>query len=181
MLNSLKLFICSLFLMFGTQVFADTNTVKHSMVDWMLNESGFDINPKVAYKIAGSITKHSKTHDVDPFLVLSMIKRESGFRHTIKNRYGAVGLMQVVPRYHKEKIKGRSLTDIDTNIEVGVMILAEYLESNQGSLRKALVKYSGNARNYREKLNKSYEKIKKHDVIYRFQNELPIVQVAQLH
>lgn len=175
MLNSLKLFICSLFLMFGTQAFADTQTVKQSMVSWMVNESGFDINPKVAYKIAGSITKHSEANNIDPFLVLSIIKRESGFRHTIKNRYGAVGLMQVVPRFHKEKIKGRSLTDIDTNIEIGVMILAEYLESNQGSLRKALVKYSGNARNYHEKLKKSYGKIKRHDIIYRFQNELPII------
>lgn len=180
MLKSLKLFICSLFLIFGTQVFADTQTVKQSMVSWMLNESGFDINPKVAYKIAGSITKHSEANNIDPFLVLSIIKRESGFRHAVKNRYGAVGLMQVVPRYHKEKIKGRSLTNIDTNIEVGVKILAEYLESNQGSLHKALIKYSGNANNYRGKLKKSYEKIKKHDVIYRFQNELPIAQVAQL-
>src|SRR3546814_15933607 len=63
--------------------------------------------------------------------------------------------MQVVRRWHREKLHpSESLFDPAVNIRVATDILEEYLASANGSLTKALVKYSGNARGYSKKIIK---------------------------
>jgi soluble lytic murein transglycosylase-like protein len=93
---------------------------------------------------------------VSPLTLLAIMEKESGFRASVVNAYGAVGLMQVVPRYHREKLgKGDEIAQLQepaTNIRVGTTILAEYLRSNKGDLSKALKKYSGSARQYAERV-----------------------------
>ena len=44
-----------------------------------------------------TIVKHSLEMNVDPALALSIAKKESGFRHELKSRYGAVGVFQLLP------------------------------------------------------------------------------------
>ncbi len=91
-------------------------------------------------------------HGVPPLLILAIIEKESSFRSQVVNFYGAMGLMQVVPRYHREKLdqkKGlQQLLVPETNVRVGTQILAEYLKAHKGDLPAALKKYSGNAREY---------------------------------
>ena len=41
------------------------------------------------------VKKYSEMYDLDPYLVLSVIKTESGFRHTAVSRKNAMGLMQI--------------------------------------------------------------------------------------
>ena len=103
---------------------------------------------------------------VSPFLILAIIEKESSLKDFVTNSYGAVGLMQVVPRWHPEKLKKDKdpvvqLKNPVTNIKVGSLILAEYLRKNSGDLRKALIKYSGNASNYSEKVIENKENLKK--------------------
>ena len=43
------------------------------------------------------IVKHSIEMNVDPALALSIAKKESGFRHELKSRHGAVGVFQLLP------------------------------------------------------------------------------------
>ena len=89
---------------------------------------------------------------VPPLLILAMVEKESSLRPGIVNYYGAVGLMQVVPRYHQEKLVGlknpADLHEPEVNIRVGSRILAEYLKGSRGNMPTALARYSGGARDY---------------------------------
>ena len=44
-----------------------------------------------------TIVKHSLEMNVDPALALSIAKKESGFKHELKSRHGAVGVFQLLP------------------------------------------------------------------------------------
>ena len=44
-----------------------------------------------------TIIKHSIEMNVDPALALSIAKKESGFRHELRSRHGAVGVFQLLP------------------------------------------------------------------------------------
>lgn len=121
----------------------------------------------------------AKKQKVDPLLVISLIKTESRFRWWATNKSGARGLTQVIPRWHRDKINGRNIMNIQTNIEVGTTVLADCLDRNKGLIKKALRCYSGGAVNYASKLKTTYTQLKLADVRYRFDNELPLVVFAK--
>ncbi len=69
-------------------------------------------------------------HGVDPLLIVSVMAVESRFNPVAQSDGGAMGLMQVIPRFHAEKFEAsanRSVLDPGTNIQVGVKILKEYI------------------------------------------------------
>lgn len=95
-----------------------------------------------------------------PELLIAIMEKESTFRPKIQSRYGAQGLMQVVPRWHRDKLKGsESLFSPEVNVRVGTDILEEYLEHAEGDLAKALAKYSGNASGYAKKVLSASRKL----------------------
>jgi len=90
----------------------------------------------------------AKHPDVRPETLLAMMQKESSLAYKAKSNYGAEGLMQVVRRWHPEKLGRReSLIDPRVNIRVGATILQQYI-NEKGQLEEALVKYSGNADGY---------------------------------
>lgn len=107
----------------------------------------------------------AKRHSLSPLLVLAVIEKESSLRVSVSNSYGAMGLMQVVPRFHPEKLDNpedpKELLTTEGNIRVGSEIVAEYLRSKKGNLQAALVKYSGNARDYYPKVMRFKEDLRK--------------------
>jgi soluble lytic murein transglycosylase-like protein len=69
-------------------------------------------------------------HGIDPLLIVSVMAVESRFNPVAQSDGGAMGLMQVIPRYHTEKFDAAnqaSVFDPHTNIQVGVKILKEYI------------------------------------------------------
>jgi len=48
-------------------------------------------------KVKEIIIKHSIEMNVDPALALSIAKKESGFKHELRSRHGAVGVFQLLP------------------------------------------------------------------------------------
>ncbi|HWK72417.1 MAG TPA: transglycosylase SLT domain-containing protein [Burkholderiaceae bacterium] len=90
-----------------------------------------------------------KREGLEPELLIAIMQKESSLSPRVQSRYGAQGLMQVVRRWHRDKLHpSESLFDPAVNIRVGADVLEEYLELAGGSLTGALAKYSGNARNY---------------------------------
>ena len=85
---------------------------------------------------------------LDPLLVLAVISVESRFNPIAESDYGARGLMQVVPRFHLEKLAHHggqaAVLEPTTNILVGTQILDEYIE-RAGSLEAGLQLYAGAA------------------------------------
>ena len=71
-----------------------------------------------------------KQHSVDPVLILSVMAIESRYNPVAESTMGAKGLMQVIPRFHLEKLLDHggeeALLDPEVNIHVGAQILREY-------------------------------------------------------
>lgn len=83
---------------------------------------------------------------LDPLLLVAVMAVESSFNPLAESAMGAQGLMQVIPRFHQEKLvdqgDGASLLNPETNILVGARVLKEYLVRT-GSLELALQVYNG--------------------------------------
>ena len=83
---------------------------------------------------------------VDPLLILAVMAVESRYNPVAESNMGAKGLMQVIPKYHADKLAehgGESaLLDPHVNILVGAQILREYLR-RFGETETALQMYAG--------------------------------------
>lgn len=83
---------------------------------------------------------------VDPLLILAVIAVESRFNPIAESVVGAKGLMQVIPRYHQDKLDAlggeESVFDPMTNIMVGARILKEAVRRG-GGLMPGLQLYNG--------------------------------------
>ncbi|MCK2097296.1 transglycosylase SLT domain-containing protein [Thauera aromatica] len=82
----------------------------------------------------------------DPLLIVAIMAVESSFNHRAVSNMGAQGLMQVIPRYHQDKIgpqRGKNaLFDPKVNVRVGTLVLHEGLQ-RYGSMQRALQYYNG--------------------------------------
>lgn len=102
-------------------------------------------------KIVNNAAQASEEFDVPMSTILAVIAVESSFNPKAFNRSGATGLMQVIHKWHPEKVQdSESLFDIATNVRVGTQILDEYRVTQSWS--QGLKKYSGGARQYPEKV-----------------------------
>ncbi|HMM54556.1 MAG TPA: transglycosylase SLT domain-containing protein [Candidatus Desulfobacillus sp.] len=85
---------------------------------------------------------------VDPMLIVAVMAVESGFNPIAESPMGAQGLMQVIPRFHQDKLEAvgenGSLLDPVANIRVGTLVLKEYIR-RAGSLEAGLQQYAGAA------------------------------------
>jgi len=85
---------------------------------------------------------------LDPLLILAVISVESRFNPIAESDMGAKGLMQVIPRFHTEKLAvhggEEAVLDPKTNILVGAQILKEYIRL-AGGLEGGLQMYNGAA------------------------------------
>ena len=83
---------------------------------------------------------------VDPLLILAVIAIESRFHPYAESAAGAKGLMQIIPRYHLEKLAPLggepAVLDPEVNIQVGARILEEYVR-RAGNVRDGLQMYNG--------------------------------------
>ena len=114
-----------------------------ALIEWVKDNAQVNLKDSEASKIIREAYARGYTNNLDPHLILAVIKAESGFRNKVKSREGATGLMQVIPRWHKDKIKNRSLNDTQVSIEVGSMILSDCMIKHRGNSLKALNCYSG--------------------------------------
>jgi soluble lytic murein transglycosylase-like protein len=115
-------------------------------VEWIVSHTKGKVPASTAKQIVAAVHKYSFLYEVDPDMIFKIIQNESTYRHTVKAKTSnATGLMQVIPRWHRDKIKGRNLRNIDVNVEVGVRIYKEYLGLARGNPRHALWRYHGGA------------------------------------
>jgi soluble lytic murein transglycosylase-like protein len=108
------------------------------------------------YRVAGDATVDlvgesyavGRAVGLDPLLILAVISVESRFNPIAESDMGAKGLMQVIPRFHTEKLAMHggedAVLDPKTNILVGAQILKEYIRL-AGGLEAGLQMYNGAA------------------------------------
>jgi len=100
------------------------------------------ISNKVSDSLLALIIFKSVEAQVDPALILSIVKAESNFNPLAISKKGAIGLMQVHPIWCKVfNIKREELFDPETNLEIGCKILKINL-SSVNTLENALALYN---------------------------------------
>lgn len=106
------------------------------------------------------VEEASERFDIDPLLLLSIIREESRFEAEARSPAGALGLMQLMPVTAQRligktdiMIKDGDLKDIKLNITIGAFYLKELLREF-GSITKAVAAYNAGEERIREWLKK---------------------------
>lgn len=125
----------------------------------------------LALEILASVDRAQKKFEVSPALILAVMATESSFKHVGNpdgnfNPHKPFGLMQVYGKWHPEKFpEGRPrVTRPKENIMIGVQVLKEYLDREEGNLIRALHRYNGSlddpTRKYSKKVLGYYNEFK---------------------
>lgn len=141
---------------------ASFGTIRHEGISVLVPTAGTE-NPEYRalavylarrYKVAQDATEQlvGAAHEagsrigVDPLLLLAVMAVESSFNPIAESVVGAKGLMQVMPRYHQDKLNAlggeAAVFDPMTNIMVGARILKDAVRRG-GGLMPGLQLYNG--------------------------------------
>ena len=108
----------------------------------------YRVSPDAILPVFEMAEEVGKERSIDPLLILAIIGVESGFNPFAESSMGARGLMQVIPRFHMDKLPegagSQQLFDPAVNIRVGVTVLEEAMR-RRGGLVAGLQSYSGSS------------------------------------
>lgn len=108
----------------------------------------YRVSPEAVLPVFEVAELIGKERRIDPLLILAIIGIESGFNPFAESTMGARGLMQVIPRFHMDKVPvgagSRHLFDPAVNIQVGVRVLEEAIR-RRGGLTAGLQYYAGSS------------------------------------
>jgi hypothetical protein len=106
----------------------------------------YRVSDEVVASLVLKAKQVGKETGVDPLLIVSVMAIESSFNPLSQSRVGAQGLMQIIPKYHMDKLSDDAdhlaLFDPETNIHVGALVLREYIRRT-GSVEAGLQFYAG--------------------------------------
>lgn len=106
----------------------------------------YRVSQIVAYDLVSLTHRVGHQLQLDPLLIIAVIAVESRFNPIAESVAGAKGLMQIIPKYHGDKLEEyggeKAVFDPAANIQVGSQILKEYIR-NTGNLGSALQMYAG--------------------------------------
>lgn len=85
------------------------------------------------YKFESYVKRYSQEYDIDPLLVLSVMKAESNFNHHAQSKKDAIGLMQITKSTGTWIAEQQGIKDFDTNLllepEVNIRFGCWYLRN----------------------------------------------------
>jgi soluble lytic murein transglycosylase len=107
--------------------------------------------PAIVYPLAfwPQVSRQAAAQQVDPLLLLALMRQESLFDPAARSPADARGLMQLLPSTAARVAQTRGeappddLTDPDTNVTLGTAYLAALLRENGGDPLRALAAYNG--------------------------------------
>ncbi len=105
------------------------------------------VDPAFGKMIAQEVEFWAHEYNLDPLFVVALMNRESSFKPQAVSNKDCVGLMQINPRMHQDKIQKLELRYVELfhvapNIQLGCWIISDYIKST-GSYEKALQRYVG--------------------------------------
>ena len=113
-------------------------------LDYVKNR--YKVSKEAVHPLFETVQRIGKEHGIDPLLIVAIIGIESGFKSDAKSAGGGHGLMQIIPRYHLNKIPDglgvKGLMDPAVNVKVGAIILDDAI-SRAGSPAAGLQSYNG--------------------------------------
>jgi soluble lytic murein transglycosylase-like protein len=104
----------------------------------------YRVSSQATLDLVRTAYREANRNGLDPLLILAVVAIESSFNPIAQSDAGAMGLMQIVPRFHEDKLASRreSVLDPRVNIEVGTQVLREYIR-RAGTETAGLQLYNG--------------------------------------
>jgi len=104
----------------------------------------YRVSAEATREVIGTAYGEGHRLGLDPLLILAVISIESRFNPIARSEAGAMGLMQIIPDYHKQHFaaSGGSVLDPWTNIHVGTIVLKDYIQ-RAGTEIAGLQRYNG--------------------------------------
>jgi len=104
----------------------------------------YRVSLEATRSLVGAAYRAGSRSGVDPLLIVAVIAVESRFNPIAQSDGGAMGLMQVIPHFHADKFdaKAGSVLDPETNIQLGVTVLKDYIKRG-GTETAGLQLYNG--------------------------------------
>jgi soluble lytic murein transglycosylase-like protein len=131
----------------GASVAREPDAVQQALIHHLSRR--YFIATEFTERIVGAAHRVAGELGLDPLLVLAVISVESRFNPIAESVMGAKGLMQIIPKYHAEKLRAAggedAVFDPESNIEIGARILDEYVRRT-GNLEAGLQFYNGASR-----------------------------------
>lgn len=102
-------------------------------------------------KYSQYINKYSSQYNLDPYLIVAIIKTESNFKDNAKSNKNALGLMQITPetgewiaqKHNIEEFDENILLDEETNIKFGCWYIKDLYNEFNDNLENVLAAYNG--------------------------------------
>lgn len=108
----------------------------------------YSVSKEAMLPLFEAVQQFAHEYRMDPLLILAVIGVESKFNPLAKSADGAHGLMQIIPRFHLDKVPNgagvKGFLDPIINIKVGTRILKEAIE-RQKNVIAGLQAYSGSS------------------------------------
>jgi len=131
----------------ATREGAEPDVAQQALIDHVSRR--FLVAAAVTERMVATAYRAATEVGLDPLLVLAVIAVESRFNPIAESGMGAKGLMQIIPRFHMDKLRAAggedAVFDPESNILVGARILQEYIYRG-GTLVAGLQQYNGAAR-----------------------------------
>ena len=105
----------------------------------------YKVAERAANEVVRAAIREGDRHGIDPMLILAVIAVESRFNPFAASEQGALGLMQIVPRFHMDKIAALGAASMllpEANIAIGTRILKDSIRRG-GSDAAGLQLYNG--------------------------------------
>ena len=106
----------------------------------------YRVSPEALKPVFDAIQSIARERNLDPLLLVAVISIESRFNPFSQSPMGAQGLMQIIPRYHQDKVPPAAgeqpFLDPVTNVRIGAHVLQEAIQ-RQGGLVDGLQYYGG--------------------------------------
>ncbi len=101
-------------------------------------------------KYMDSVKKYTEKYQLDPYLIMSIIKAESNFNADAVSGKNATGLMQIIEptamwlsdKLGMDDFTYADITDPDINIQMGCYYIAFLLDHYEGNTENALAAYN---------------------------------------
>jgi soluble lytic murein transglycosylase-like protein len=114
----------------------------------------YRVSQDVAFGLVSHAHRVGRQLQLDPLLIIAVISIESRFNPIAESVAGAKGLMQIIPKYHGDRLEEfggeQAVFNPEANIEVGSQILREYIRRT-GNLNIALQMYAGALGDYEDR------------------------------
>lgn len=91
------------------------------------------------------VQKHAKAANLDPYLVMALIRQESAFQSNARSGAKAMGLMQLLPstaRMVDRRVSTKQLFDPEINVRLGTQYLARGLKRFDDNIHVTLAAYN---------------------------------------